>query len=70
MDALAIGWARSTWEEMRPFSNGGVYLNFSGFDDEAEHLRGAVQGPNQLRLAEIRHQYDPQGVFAAAARRP
>jgi FAD/FMN-containing dehydrogenase len=70
MDEVAIGWARSTWEEMRAFSNGGVYLNFSGLDDEAEHLRGAVQGPNQLRLAEIRHEYDPQGVFAAAASRP
>ena len=70
MDEVAIGWARSTWEEMRPFSNGGVYLNFSGLDDEAEHLRGAVHGPNELRLAEIRHEYDPHGVFAAAARRP
>ena len=70
MDEVSIGWARSTWEEMRAFSNGGVYLNFSGLDDEAEHLRGAVQGPNQLRLAEIRHAYDPQGVFAAAARQP
>jgi FAD/FMN-containing dehydrogenase len=70
MDAVAIGWARSTWDEMRPFSNGGVYLNFSGLDDEAEQLRGAVQGQNQLRLAEIRHTYDPQGIFVAAARRP
>jgi FAD/FMN-containing dehydrogenase len=70
MDEVAIGWARSTWQEMRAFSNGGVYLNFSGLDAEAEDLRGAVQGSNELRLAEIRHAYDPQGVFAAAAGRP
>ena len=70
MDEVAIGWARSTWQEMRAFSNGGVYLNFSGLEDEAEHLRGAVQGPSQLRLEEIRHAYDPLGVFAEAADRP
>jgi hypothetical protein len=70
MDEVAIGWARSTWQEMRPFSNGGVYLNFSGLDAEAEDLRGAVQGSNGVRLEEIRHAYDPQGVFAAAAGRP
>jgi FAD/FMN-containing dehydrogenase len=70
MDEVAIRWARSAWEGMRPFSNGGVYLNFSGLDAEAEHLRGAVQGSNELRLAETRQEYDPQGVFAAAAGRP
>lgn len=70
MDGVAIGWARSTWEEMRAFSNGGVYLNFSGLDAEAEDLRGAIQGPSQMRLAEIRHAYDPHEVFAEAAGRP
>jgi len=70
MDEAAIGWARTTWEEMRPFSNGGVYLNFSGLNDEAESLRSAVQGPNQVRLAEIRRAYDREGLFEAAAGRP
>lgn len=70
MDEVAVAWTRSTWEEMRAFSNGGVYLNFSGLDAEAEDLRSAVQGSNELRLAEIRHAYDPEGVFAEAAGRP
>jgi FAD/FMN-containing dehydrogenase len=70
MDEVAIGWARTTWAEMRQFSNGGVYLNFSGLDDEAESLRAAVQGPNQARLAEIRRANDREGSFEAAAGRP
>lgn len=31
-----IGWARSTWEHMRPFATGGVYLDVAGLDDETE----------------------------------
>ena len=68
LDATAIGWVRSTWDRVVPFSTGGVYLNFAGFGDEAD-LGATALGHNDRRLADVRHAYDPDGVFAAAARR-
>jgi hypothetical protein len=70
MDDLATGWARETWEAMRPFGTGGVYINFSGLGDEADDLRDAVYRDSHRRLTEIRTAYDPDGLFEAAARRP
>ncbi len=55
---------------MRPFSTGGVYLNFSGLDDEAEDLRDAVLGASAARLDRVRADYDPEGLFATAATAP
>lgn len=69
-DTEGVGWARASWDALRPFSTGGVYVNFSGLDEEADELRGAVQGLNEGRLAEIRRTYDPEGLFEAAAGRP
>jgi FAD/FMN-containing dehydrogenase len=69
-DATAIGWCRGTWEALRPYANGGVYVNFSGFDEEADELRTSVFGASEARLATIRAEHDPEGLFAAAARRP
>ena len=42
LDAAAIGWARSSWDALAPFSTGGVYINFAGLGDEAD--RDAVFG--------------------------
>lgn len=67
-DAVTIGWARSSWEVMRPFATGGVYVNFAGLGEEADP--GAVYGPSVERLDSIRAAYDPDGLFAAAAQRP
>lgn len=66
----AIAWARGTWDATRPFSTGGVYVNFSGLDDEADQLRDAVHGQNRTRLDRIRADYDPEGLFAVAAGAP
>lgn len=70
LDDAAVGWSRGTWEAMREYGDGGVYLNFSGFGDEADSLRGAVFGASAQRLAEVRDAYDPDGLFSEAARRP
>jgi FAD/FMN-containing dehydrogenase len=66
-DATALGWARTTWNALRPFSTGGVYINFAGL--EADTARAAVYGPNAQRLDDIRRSYDPEGVFSDAADR-
>jgi FAD/FMN-containing dehydrogenase len=70
LDEAAIGWARGAWDALRPFSTGGVYVNFAGLSDEDDDQQRAVLGPHAARLAEVRAKYDPEGVFAEAARQP
>lgn len=70
LDDVAVDWARSTWDAFAPFSTGGVYVNFSGLYDEAESVRTAVEGSTTERLDQIRDRYDPDGIFAVAARAP
>jgi FAD/FMN-containing dehydrogenase len=70
LDDAAIAWARSTWDAFEPFSTGGVYVNFSGLGDEADDVRPSVQGAHAGRLDQIRAEYDPDGVFEAAAKAP
>ena len=69
MDERAIGWSRDAWNRLQPFATGGVYINFSGLDDDADDLRDASFGASQQRLEEVRRTYDPDGLFEAAARR-
>jgi hypothetical protein len=70
LDAVGIGWARHSWDALRPFATGGVYVNFSGLDDEAADLRAAVYGASAQRLAAVRAARDPEALFADAAARP
>ncbi|WP_043493500.1 FAD-binding oxidoreductase [Streptomyces viridosporus] len=70
LDETAIGWARSSWDAMKPFSSGGTYVNFAGLGEDASGLRGAVFGSHEERLERTRAVYDPDGLFAPAARRP
>ncbi|WNC02083.1 FAD-binding oxidoreductase [Streptomyces sp. CGMCC 4.7035] len=70
LDEAAIGWARSAWDAMKPFSSGGTYVNFAGLGEDASELRGAVFGSHEERLERIRAGYDPEGLFVSAARRP
>jgi FAD/FMN-containing dehydrogenase len=68
-DARLVKWARDSWTAYRPFAAGGVYVNFAGFDDEADVTPDDTLGAT-ARRAEVRKAYDPDGVFAAAAQRP
>ena len=69
LDTAAIGWARATWDALAPYATGGVYLNFAGLGDDSD-LGATALGTNETRLGEIRHAYDPSGLFDAAAHRP
>ena len=66
-DETALDWARTTWTALRPFSNGGVYLNFAGLD--AETPRTEVYGASARRLDEVRRAYDVDGVLDDTAGR-
>jgi FAD/FMN-containing dehydrogenase len=58
-----IAWIRKFWEDMQPFSTGGVYLNFSGFGEGEDDLWQASHGANFERLAKVKRVYDPSNVF-------
>jgi len=63
-DANNVAWVRSTWEAIKQFGTGEVYLNFTGLD--AEDASAGVDtafGRNLQRLAEIKAKYDPENFF-------
>ncbi|MFV0131919.1 FAD-binding oxidoreductase [Streptomyces sp. HMX87] len=70
LDETGTGWARSAWDALKPFASGGTYVNFAGLSEDADELRGAIFGRHEERLERIRASYDPEGLFAPAARRP
>ena len=60
----AIAWTRAAWADMKPFSRGGVYLNFPGQGEEGETLLRASYGDaNFERLVEVKTKYDPENFF-------
>ncbi len=63
-DATHIGWARETWQALKPFSTGGTYLNFLTEDEGDERVRDAL-GENYDRLVEIKTKWDPTNLFRA-----
>jgi FAD/FMN-containing dehydrogenase len=58
-----IAWVREFWSAMRPFSNGGVYLNFPGFGEGGGELWKASHGANFERLRTVKDRYDPGNLF-------
>lgn len=57
-----IAWARDFWAAMRPFSAGGVYVNFLSGEGE-ERVRAAYGEETYTRLAALKRAYDPDNVF-------
>ena len=64
MNDSAIAWTRDAWAEMKPYSRGGVYLNFPGQGEEGEELLRASYGSdNYDRLVAVKSEYDPGNMF-------
>ena len=61
-DQEHISWARKSWEAMRPFAGGSVYVNYLG-DEGDERVREAY-GPNYDRLIALKTKYDPDQLLA------
>ncbi|TQF65439.1 FAD-binding oxidoreductase [Rhodococcus spelaei] len=55
---------------MEPWGTGGSLMNFAGTatDEHADRVRAAWAPQTRRRLTAVRDRFDPQGVFAAAAR--
>jgi hypothetical protein len=60
-DEEHIRWARESWEPMRPFAAGRVYVNYLGEEGE-ERVREAY-GTNYDRLVALKNKYDPTNFW-------
>jgi FAD/FMN-containing dehydrogenase len=59
--AACIGWARETFDSLRPHTADSAYVNYLDADD-ANRIRAAY-GPNYDRLVELKRRYDPDNLF-------
>jgi FAD/FMN-containing dehydrogenase len=57
-----VAWARKSSEAMRPFANGGVYVNYLG-DEGEDRIRAAYGAEKYARLVALKRQYDPANLF-------
>ena len=56
-----IQWAREAWTALRPFSTGGVYVNYLA--EEGEDRVKAAYGASYERLKALKKAYDPTNLF-------
>jgi FAD/FMN-containing dehydrogenase len=57
-----VAWVRKSWEQIRPFSTGGNYINFQLADDDTARTADAY-GANYQRLQRVKADYDPDNLF-------
>ena len=62
-DEVNVKWARDCWQAMRPYSTGGVYLNFLTEDEGRDRTEAAYGKENLTRLAALKQKYDPKNLF-------
>ncbi len=58
-----VRWTRDLWTAIRPFSSGGVYVNFLSADDGEDRVRAAYGAGKFERLAQLKRKYDPRNLF-------
>jgi FAD/FMN-containing dehydrogenase len=61
-DERNISWVRRLWEASRPFSSGGVYVNYQ-MGDEEYRVRAAYGPEKYERLVALKNEYDPTNLF-------
>jgi FAD/FMN-containing dehydrogenase len=61
-DERAIRWTRDVCADMGPWATGATYLNFVG-DEGEERIVSGYGRENYERLAAVKAEYDPDGVF-------
>jgi len=63
-NATNIAWVRESFRQIRPYSTGTTYTNFTGQADEsASALASTAYGSNMERLRLIKAKYDPDNFF-------
>ncbi len=61
-DETETRWVRESADAVRPFTNGGAYVNFLG-DEGEDRVRAAYGDQAYARLVEVKARYDPENVF-------
>jgi len=61
-DTTHVAWAREAWNDMKPFSTGGTYINFLTQDEGPERTQAAL-GKSMQRLGQVKKRWDPENVF-------
>jgi FAD/FMN-containing dehydrogenase len=61
-DEQVIEWVRRLWDSLRPFSFGGVYLNYLSNEGD-ERVRAAYSHGKYERLVALKNRYDPTNFF-------
>jgi len=62
-DQANIDWVRGFLDVMKPYSDGSLYLNFAGLQEEGEAMMKGAYGPHYTRLAALKAKYDPDNLF-------
>ncbi|HLF70319.1 MAG TPA: BBE domain-containing protein, partial [Actinomycetota bacterium] len=59
-----ISWVRDCFSDMKRFSTGQAYLNFTGKEEsDKDAIVRSAYGDNYARLQELKKKYDPQNFF-------
>ncbi|MFD8951036.1 FAD-binding oxidoreductase [Streptomyces xanthophaeus] len=61
-DERCIRWVKEVRADVRPWSSGAVYLNFTG-DEGSERVAAGLGEENLRRLRAVKQRYDPDNVF-------
>ncbi|MEU8776016.1 FAD-binding oxidoreductase [Streptomyces sp. NPDC048606] len=61
-DERARQWVKDVRADVRPWSTGAIYLNFTG-DEGAERVVAGLGEEHMRRLGALKRQYDPDNVF-------
>ena len=58
----AKAWVKRFRQDIAPYTNGGVWLNFIG-DEGQDRVRAAFGEENYSRLARVKREFDPDNTF-------
>jgi hypothetical protein len=59
-----VRWACEFWQAVQPHSNGTVYVNYPGQDDEGPERIRSAYGPEKYQLlVALKNKYDPTNLF-------
>jgi len=61
-DAHVIGWVRTLWNALQPFSSGGLYVNYEA-DQDVGRVQAAYSPAKYAKLVAVKTQYDPTNLF-------
>ena len=63
-DEVHRAWVRGLWQDMQPYSTGGVYVNYLEEEtDEGPDRVRAAYGTKYERLSALKRKYDPENLF-------